>query len=253
MVFETHPNAAEGLTASEPVVSGHGRAMLVVVLFIADICTSAFAAVSNFMQYSLLSEVAEGGITPDQAASNDLRQWVVTVVSITVFVALVFAFLTCLHRVMKNLPALGNPKSRIEYTPAWAVGSFFIPFGHLFMPYRAVREAWGKSNRVVRSGTGLAFAPLSPSGLLVGWWVSWIAFGVVSRVASRLNSSSDDAETFLRATGVMIVANVVGILAAVLAILVVRGLDRRQEERSRNVTYAAHTPPPPLMPRPPQV
>jgi hypothetical protein len=178
---------------------------------------------------------------------------VVSVIAIMVFVALVVAFLMWLHRVMKNLPALGNRKTRIEYTPGWAVGSFFIPFANLYMPYRAVREAWDKSNPLERTGEGLTFRPRSPEGLLVGWWVSWIAFGVVSRVASRLDSRANDPEALLYSTGLMIVANAVGILSAVLAVLVVRGLDRRQEERSSNVTYVPHTtPPPPLTPPPPR-
>lgn len=251
MAFETHSHASEGLRASEPFVSGHGRATALIVLFAAFICTSAFAIVSSLMQIRLLSEAATGGITPEQAASNDLRQLAVSVISIIIFVALAVAFLVWLHRVMKNLPALGNPKSRIEYTPGWAVGSFFIPIANLFMPYRAVNEAWSKSNPLVRTEEGLAFAPRSASGLLTAWWVSWIAFGVVGRLASRLQSDAKDAETFITVTWVMIVTNVLAILSGVLAVLVVRGLDRRQEERSRNVTYAPHTPPPPTLYTPP--
>jgi hypothetical protein len=45
-------------------------------------------------------------------------------------------------------------------------------------------------------------------------------------------------------TWVEVVANLLAILSAALAILVVRGIDRRQEARSRNVTYVPHTPPP---------
>lgn len=252
MTFGTHPHESEGLRASEPFVSGHGRATAVTVLFAAYICVSALAIVSNFMQLSLLSEAASGGITPEQAASNDTRQLAVTVISILIFVTLAVAFLVWLHRVMKNLPALGNPKSRIEYTPGWAVGSFFIPFANLFMPYRAVSEAWNKSNPLVRTEEGLSFAPRSTNGLLTAWWVCWIAFGVVGRVASRLQSNAEDTGTLITVTWFMVVTNVFAILSGVLAVLVVRGLDRRQEERSRNVTYASHTTPPLYTPSPPR-
>lgn len=251
MTFETHSHASEGLRASEPFVSGHGRATAVVVLFAAYICVSVSSIVSNLMQIGLLSEAVSGGITTEQAEANDMRQLAVNVILILIFVALAVAFLVWLHRVMKNLPALGNPKTRIEYTPGWAVGSFFIPFANLFMPYRAVSEAWNKSNPLVRTEEGLTFAPRSTSGLLTAWWVSWIAFGIVGRVASKLESSAKAPETFIHVTWVMIVADALAILSGVLAILVVRGLDRRQEERSRNVTYAPHTPPPPPLFTPP--
>jgi len=253
MSYETHTRQQESLTSSEPFVSAHGRATAVVALFVAFIFAASLAAVSNLMQISLLSGAEGGGLTAEQVEANDLRQLAVTLIAAAVFVALVVAFLVWLHRVVKNLPALGNPKSRIEYTPGWAVGSFFIPFANLFMPYRAVREAWDKSNPLVRTAEGLTFAPLTPSRLLAGWWACWIAFGFVSRMASRLHSRADDPESILRTTWLMVVGDLVGIAAAVLAILVVRGLDRRQEERSRSVTYVAHTPPPPpLAPPPPR-
>src|SRR5918997_1098797 len=90
------------------------------------------------------------GLTAEAAETNDLRQWAVALIHLAVRIALVVAFLLWLHRASKNLAALGNPKSRIEYTPGWAVGWFFIPFANLVMPYRAVREVWVKSEPPVR-------------------------------------------------------------------------------------------------------
>lgn len=239
------------LTSSEPFASGHGRAQVLIALFMGFIAVKCFSVVSNLMQISLIRDAIAHNATHEQLVWNDLRQEVLLVLTIIIIVANVIALLVWVHRVARNLPALGNPKSRVEYTPGWAVGSFFVPIGNLFMPYRALREAWLKSDPAVRTEAEAAFPPHSSTSLLMAWWVSWILLGFITRAASRLHSRGDGLESLMRATWVYVVASVVGIVSAVLGVFVVRELDRRQEERSRNVTYAPHTPPPPLLTPPP--
>jgi len=149
------------------------------------------------------------------------------------------------------LPALGNAKSKVEYGPGWAVGSFFVPFVNLVIPYKAVREVWEKSDPAVRSGEDFLFAsPSSSPPLLLGWWIAWLASNFLNNISWRLQSrSTPGTKDFL--TGVDIVSELANIVAAVLAVMVVRGIDRRQAERARHVSYVPHTPPPPPLFRPP--
>src|SRR5688500_375220 len=242
------------LTASEPYVSAHGRARLVVFLFLAFIAVALFSVFSNLLQLDFLS----GEVSEEGAEANDLRQGVVALAYLAVYVALAVAFLLWLHRSARNLPALGNPKSKIEFTPGWAVGWFFVPLANLFMPYKAVREVWEKSDPGIRTEEDLAFTPAASSPLLLGWWVSWIAMNVLSRIAARFEGDAQSIDSLRFVTWVNIVGDVVGIVSALLAVSVVRGIDRRQEERARHVDYVPHTPPPPPVfnqpepPRPPQ-
>jgi hypothetical protein len=244
----------QGLTSSVPFVSGHGRAQVLIALFMAYIAVKLFAIASNVMQIGLLRDaLSGGGVTREQAEWNDQRQLLAVVISLLVLVALLVALLLWLYRVASNLTALGNPKSRIEYTPGWAVGCFFIPFANFFMPYRAFREAWVKSAPLVRTEEEAMFPPRTPTPLLAAWWASWILMGVVSRVAGRFRTRADDADSLVTATWVGVIGEVAGIVSAALAVFFVRALDRRQEERSRNVTYVPHMPPPPpLTPPPPR-
>jgi hypothetical protein len=244
----------QGLTSGVPFVSGHGRAQVLIALFMAYIAVKLFAIVSNVMQIGLLRDALSGGsVTREQAEWNDQRQLLAAVISLLILAALLVALLLWLYRVASNLTALGNPKSRIEYTPGWAVGSFFIPFANLFMPYRAFRECWVKSAPLVRTEEEATFPPRTPTPLLAAWWVSWILMGVVGRVAGRFRTRAGDADALVTASWVSIAAELIGIVSAVLAVFFVRALDRRQEERGRDVTYVPHTPPPPpLNPLPPQ-
>ena len=246
MTTEQNPaQDAGGLDAYEPFVSAHGRAMVVVALFVVYVAVSVCSVAVNFMRLAM-SPVMLGGDGPEEQVSlADVLQLLVGIGNLLVYVSLVVAFLVWLHRASRNVPALGNPKSKVEFTPGWAVGWFFIPFANLVMPYRAVREVWEKSDPAVRTQQDVMFTPPSSGGLLLGWWVAWVASNVLSNASMRLQGAADTPEALRWTAGLDLVADLVGILAAALAILVVRGIDRRQQERSRHVVYLPHRPPPP--------
>jgi len=67
-----------------------------------------------------------------------------TILRGVIFIITTVGFLMWLHRSSSNLPAFGYWKSQ-GYSPAWAVGSFFVPIANLFMPYKALKEIWQKS------------------------------------------------------------------------------------------------------------
>lgn len=236
-----------GLTAGEPFVSAHGRAQVVLFLFATFVAVSLFSLFSNLLQLDLIADALSGGeVAQDRAELNDVRQMVAGLLQIAARLLLAVAFLVWLHRVTKNVPALGNPMSKINYTPGWAVGSFFIPFGNLFMPYRAVREVWDHSDPAVRTEeeAGSTLRPARPA-LVVGWWLGFILWTFINRISDNLTRGAETAQAMRTVTGLTITSDVVGIVAAVLGIMVVRGLDRRQAERARHVAYVPNMPPPP--------
>ena len=241
----------EGLTSNVPFVSAHTRAVVVVLLFAAYIVVALFSAASDVLAFVTNPVViaAEEGVN-EQLTLFELLQGLAGLATLAVFIALVVAFLLWLHRASRNLRALGNPAQRIEFTPGWAVGWFFIPFANLVMPYKAVREVWEKSDPAVRTGDDLMFAGPSSAPLLLGWWVTFIASNVAGNISGRLmeNAHTDSALRFT--AGVDLIASLLAVVAAVLAILVVRDIDRRQTERARHVAYVPNMPPPPPTFRP---
>lgn len=253
MNFENRTAPPAGLTAEEPFVSAHGRAQVVVFLFATFIAVALFSIFSDLLQLNLIGDVASGGgVAQERAEMNDLRQMVVGIFQLAVRLLLAVAFLVWLHRVTRNVPALGNPKSKVNYTPGWAVGSFFIPFGNLFMPYRAVREVWDHSDPAVRTEeeAGSTLRPPRP-GLVVGWWLCFVLWTFINRASDRYARGAETPEALSAMTRLTMTSDVVGIVAAVLGIMVVRGLDRRQAERARHVAYLPNMPPPPPVYHPP--
>ena len=238
----------EELTSTTAFLSGRMRARAVMFLLAACAVVSLISIFSAYLQIELLSGVVAGGeISDEQIQANDVREGLVGLLWLAVFLATAIAFLLWLHRAYRNLPALGNPRQQLEYSPGWAVGYFFIPFVNLVYPYRAVREIWQKSDPRVRTDDDFMWQDTSTPALLVAWWIMWLASGVTSRIYATLTSKAETPDTILWATKFGILPDVLSIIAAVLALLVVKKIDERQEERSRHVRFVASMPPPPPM------
>ncbi|MET0649388.1 MAG: DUF4328 domain-containing protein [Pyrinomonadaceae bacterium] len=252
MMTPSENHAPPGLRGSEPFVSAHTRAMIVVALFAAYIVLAVFSAASSLLLFFTNPVIlaAEEGMD-EPLTLYDLLQMLSGLGILLVFIVLVVFFLMWLHRVCKNLPALGNVKQRIEYSPGWAVGSFFVPFVNLVVPYKAVKEVWEKSDPAVRGEGNLTFsAPSSAPSLLLGWWIFWLVSNFASNLSWRLQGKEMTSESLNAVAGVDLVANILSVIAAALAILVVRDIDRRQTERARHVSYVGNLPPPPPIFRP---
>jgi hypothetical protein len=248
----------ERLTAAEPYRSAGTLARVVTLLLVAYIVAALLSIGSGYMQLGLL-ERAGGGhtdfesvteahepISDEEAEANDLRELVVGLLLLAVFLFNVVAFLIWLHRAYSNLTALGNPKQKLDYSPGWAIGAWFIPIINIVLPYRIVREIWAKSDPSIRTADDLQFTPAAPSSLLLAWWLVWVAATVAGNLSFRFTSDVKTPADFIFATKWDIFSTALNIAAAVLAILVVRSIARRQEMRSRNVTYLPLSPPPPV-------
>lgn len=149
------------------------------------------------------------------------------VVQIVVFFTTVVVFLMWLYRVNENLAAFGIPRNQMQYSSAWAVGSFFIPFASLIIPYRAIKEVWQKS---VPNYTTMFSAP-SPPGYFPAWWGFWITSNIADQLYFRLSwreAATTDVIEIIGAVG-----GVLGIVAAFLGVQVVKEIQRQQVENSK--------------------
>ena len=238
-----------GLTSTIPYRSGHWRARVTIILLAATIVLSLVNVISGYLQINLLSDAVAGvEISEERVTLNDLREMAVALLSVLVYIATVVAFSMWIHRAYSNLPALGNPKQGLEYSPRWAVGGFFIPFANLVIPFKVTREIWNKSDPNIRSDDDFMFAQPASAPLVGVWWTFWIITNVADNIVFRLSRGAETPETLLWLTKLGIGAAVLEIPAAIFAIMVVREIDRRQEERSGHVTFTHSIPPPPPLP-----
>ena len=223
---------------SPPYHTARRRAQLTVVLLVVGAVISFLTIPSHILEmyfppFDANQEVADnlGGFIALMLTA------VLALATVGVYIATVISFLMWLHRASSNLRAFGEPQ---DTSPGWAVGSFFVPFANLFVPYRGVREVWKKSDPAAANSM---FYPVSPPAFFPAWWGFWIASNIANNIYFRM-STFDAGRDATALVGIF--SEILSIAAAGFAIMVIREIDRRQEERSRSLPqYGELRPPPP--------
>jgi hypothetical protein len=156
---------------------------------------------------SLLAEARAGRVLRDRLEMADSVATLMAVFSMVIAAGAAAAFSVWLYRALGNLQAAGSPA---RYTPGYAVWAFFIPGLNLVVPVRAVRDAWA-----------------SPPRFLGLWWAAWILCNVLSWTSAAMGFRHD----YENGLAIGIAGDAVTIVAAVLAIRVVRGLSERLDRQ----------------------
>jgi len=173
-----------------------------------------------------------------------LHAGVAAIFNLLVLIATIIVFLIWEHRANSNLRPLGVP--RPEFSSRWAVGSWFVPFLNLVVPFQIVRYIWRKSDPDTVKANG-GSGPWNYSGAgeltLKAWWGFWIAMGIVSRfsdrISFRISLRAKELSEHELASWAGIIASTLAVIAALLAISVVRGVTARQEERHKRLMAAS--------------
>ena len=221
----------------KPFVSGHNRARLVTVLLIVGAVVSLLTIPSHVLDLYVQP------FGEDQEISDNFSGFfalaltgVLGLTAIAIYLATVVVFLMWLYRVSNNVAAFGAPR---QTSAGWAVGSFFVPIANLFIPYQAIKEIWNKSEPAADNSF---FYTASPPGFFPAWWGFWLASNVSSNIYFRMTMAEAPVEASVM---VGILSEVLSMAAAFFAIKVIKEIDRRQEERARNLQQVFPAPPPP--------
>jgi len=228
--------------ASPPFKSAHVRARIVKIMLIVAAVVAGLSLVIEGLSFAFppLTDDQEVGDNPYGAALMFITL-LDGVLELIIYLTTVVCFAAWLYRAYGNLRVL-NPSRPTNYTATMAVGSFFIPFANLIIPYRAVRELWQKSGP---PDEGLLSEPSAPATFPI-WWLFWLLASFAGNIAMR--ASFDESVPVSNATAISMVSSVLYIVAAVFAYLVVDAIDKRQEQTSRMVRLAAFSGPPPPPP-----
>lgn len=243
----SHAGAEQALPAARPpswarpFASGRRRANWAIALL-------AIAAIVDIARAALNYRRPPGPAAPGHAlALYEANDWLAQVAMIAAII--LFAIWT--HRVYRNLPALGVERPR--FTPAWAVAWLFIPLANLVAPYFVFVEIWRGSLPKSPAESASGKSPRRRSILLLAWWGANIAPAVIFIVgiavlifmyaklmAQRALSPAEKADQLTRTIAdfeatLQRLNNfelpLVGAFAAILAIFLVRRIDKNQQLR----------------------
>jgi eukaryotic-like serine/threonine-protein kinase len=151
----------------------------------------------------------------------------------------IFTFIPWFHRAYSNLPKLGV--SDLRYGTGWAIGAWFIPIFNLFRPKQIANDI-DRASATDALVTTNAWHQRAPGRLLHWWWGLFLLSGFLANFAARaiINAADDEFLATRREaldaleqerTGFALdaFASVVAIVAAILAIQVIRRITTNQD------------------------
>lgn len=203
----------------------HRRATILRLVLIAFLVQKLFAIGSGWAQHEMLVAVQHGAqLTTERASANDSREQIVALAGLVLFIATVIRWLMWQHRAYANLRLIASGET--EYTPGWSVGYWFIPLINLFRPYQITAELYRRSE--IQNGRD-TLGGLSGPPLVGLWWFAYLAWGGSQRLFSLLAKDAHTVSTLISATNLQLGGYLIGATSTVLALLVIRSIDRFQQ------------------------
>jgi len=205
--------------------AGHAVARCTICLLLACLALEAATITFGLSDRGVLVRLAAGGaLLPDDAAATTARDRALALLKLLFFTGAGIAWLLWVHRTYGNLALVGSKRSR--FTRGWAVGYWLIPLVNLVRVYQVMKDLWLRSDSLNDRDT---YDRLPAPAYVTGWWgmsVTRAVLGVAITLMARDGRTQVD---LINATDLGMLVNAVGVIAGVLAIKVVREIDRRQE------------------------
>jgi predicted Zn finger-like uncharacterized protein len=154
---------------------------------------------------------------------------------LSVLIGTIVTFCLWIHQAHANLPLLSA--IHLHYTPAWAVGWFFIPGANLVLPVMVMLEILNASNSSVPEDKSQGLTGSFPAVLVFVWWACLLIgqmTGVISFIVTIPGGQTSRGQHLASAV-LSIFASLFSIVAAGLAILLIRQIQLRQTERFQAV------------------
>jgi hypothetical protein len=195
--------------------------MVLVSLLALDVVVAAVMVVFRISEIGLLQRFGRGElVSPAEATRSDDRVAAVAIAGLVLLVITGIVWLVWQHRSQANLHAARLRE--LDYTPGWSVGWWLIPFASLVKPFQTVRELW-------KASSGDESWWQNKTWSLIGWWWAlWIGMLVLERVATAVFNGAEALDTLILSSRLYLAYEVVVIIAAALAIAIVRAVIERQ-------------------------
>jgi len=237
-VEDSQPLAAEpGARPVIPYATARTRARWVVGFLAVILLGNLVSVGSSWLQIDLLERMKVGNFTADETHWNDLREGIIGVVLLGVSIGAMIFFLMWFHRAHRNLRSLGV--TDLRFSSGWAIGWWFIPIFSLFRPYQVMKEIWQGSNPATMPGETENPWPRPSLALIGWWWALFLIMGFAGQISFRLAANAKSIEELVAASWVDIGDCLITVLAALLAILVVRRVTANQDERHWRLTQGS--------------
>ncbi len=177
------------------------------------------AIVQDMSGLAMLDAAEAGTLTDAAAIAFDTQFATIGVAQTVAYILAAIAYLAWLSRSVDVTPRLGGGTPSV--TPRWAIGWWFIPFANLVKPYLIVADLYRRMAPVAGIGTGIVLA----------WWVLWIANNILTNAAGRVWLAAVNLDGLRTGLQMYALSDLVDPICALLAILVVLRIQNWADSR----------------------
>ncbi|MEV1172778.1 DUF4328 domain-containing protein [Nonomuraea sp. NPDC049784] len=156
-------------------------------------------------------------VPESEIAAGDSIYGLSGIVETFTYVVAIVAFLVWLFGVRANAEILA-PDGHRRAKP-WLIFGWVIPIISFWFPKQIVDDIWDATHPT----------PSPPKGLFNAWWAAWLAGSLLSNVGSRLLFNAEELDQIAAAARFDVVCIGLMLVAAVLAIFVIRRITDVQE------------------------
>ncbi|MEU8673823.1 DUF4328 domain-containing protein [Streptomyces sp. NPDC048560] len=206
-----------------------GLARAVVILLAVVIATDVLALAAGLNVRGLLGAAIADDFENFDESAAERADWLYVIAGsfqVTAVLATAVVFIIWFRRMRLNAEVFDAGAQPMK--PGWSVGAWFVPIANLWLPRRIAGGIWSASAQTSTDGTWRT-ASQTPMNL---WWGVWVLSVLFSRFASKRYEQAELPQEILDAAGLLIAADTLDLVAAVLAIHFVRTLTRLQVGRA---------------------
>ena len=226
--------------AERPLPIG-GRGNVLIGALVATMLANLVAVAIEINHLGIINDLDRGrDLSFETVDASDKRVLAGVGLQAIAYITAAVLFVVWFHRAYRNLPRLGVWP--IRYDNGWEVGSWFIPVFNFIRPKQIADDIWRGSE----PGPGpkrLEDGPRVPPIVHLWWGVCCVAW-VLAVVERSLGYEALTLPEQRTAIVITLVACGVYVLAAALAIVVVRKISRRQDAAVEAALAAAPPMPP---------
>lgn len=199
--------------------SNEQRAKIAIYLVLSVLIVEVISLISDFMQYELLQNSANGtSLSMDEANANDTRQQIIGIVYLILYLISAITFIQWFRRAYFNLHTRVN---NLTYEEGWAAGAWFVPIVNLFRPFQIMKEMYNETCRILGTDNTNIAKPLTTNALGI-WWTLWIISGVLGQVVFRLSRHAETVDDFINLTVLSIISSIITVPLALVTIKVIK-------------------------------
>lgn len=195
------------------------RAKIAIMLLWTVLTIEIISLLSDYLQYDLLQTVANGGqISSETATDNDLRQRIIAIIYLAVFIISGITFIRWFRRAYYNLHLKAES---LSFTEGWAAGCWFVPIISLYRPNQIMKELYQETQRLL-SKKNENYAQNLTTHSIGWWWALWIISSLLGQFIFRYSMKAETNEELTVSTVASIIASIIGIPLAIITVKVIK-------------------------------